>query len=140
MSKILKVIKRFYLLDEGDTLEFDEATNSYKNVHNEELNESNDEGDDISAKFTSTYSISPDYAKLLIEDGYLAPYNEPKEKDTKNFVNVFDEIGSMLETYNEELDNLDEDFADEPACLKVEKETVLRNMIKVLNHLNSLKK
>ena len=138
MSKILKVIKKFYLLEVGDTLELSQDGTEYTNVHNEELNETNDTGTDISARFTSTYSISTDYANMLIEEGYLAPYNEPETQ--KNFVNVFDEIDTMLETYNEELDNLDEDFADEPACLKVEKETVLRNMIKVLNHLNSLKK
>lgn len=138
MSKILKVIKKFYLLEVGDTLELSEDGVEYTNVHNEELNESDEKGSDISARFTSTYSISTDYAKLLIEEGYLAPYDEPETQ--KGFVNVFDEIDNMLETYNEELDNLDEDFADEPACLKVEKETVLRNMIKVLNHLNSLKK
>lgn len=138
MSKILKVIKKFYLLEVGDTLELSEDGVEYTNVHNEELNESDEKGSDISARFTSTYSISTDYAKLLIEEGYLAPYDEPETQ--KGFVNVFDEIDTMLETYNEELDNLDEDFADEPACLKVEKETVLRNMIKVLNHLNSLKK
>jgi hypothetical protein len=138
MSKILKVIKKFYLLEVGDTLELSEDGTEYTNVHNEELNESDEKGSDISARFTSTYSISTDYAKLLIEEGYLAPYDEPETQ--KGFVNVFDEIDTMLETYNEELDNLDEDFADEPACLKVEKETVLRNMIKVLNHLNSLKK
>lgn len=138
MSKILKVIKKFYLLEVGDTLELSEDGLEYTNVHNEELNESDEKGSDISARFTSTYSISTDYAKLLIEEGYLAPYDEPETQ--KGFVNVFDEIDTMLETYNEELDNLDEDFADEPACLKVEKETVLRNMIKVLNHLNSLKK
>lgn len=138
MSKILKVIKKFYLLEVGDTLELSEDGIEYTNVHNEELNESDEKGSDISARFTSTYSISTDYAKLLIEEGYLAPYDEPETQ--KGFVNVFDEIDNMLETYNEELDNLDEDFADEPACLKVEKETVLRNMIKVLNHLNSLKK
>lgn len=138
MSKILKVIKKFYLLEVGDTLELSENGIEYTNVHNEELNESDEKGSDISARFTSTYSISTDYAKLLIEEGYLAPYDEPETQ--KGFVNVFDEIDNMLDTYNEELDNLDEDFADEPACLKVEKETVLRNMIKVLNHLNSLKK
>jgi hypothetical protein len=138
MSKILKVIKKFYLLEVGDTLELSEDGIEYTNVHNEELNESDEKGSDISARFTSTYSISTDYAKLLIEEGYLAPYDEPETQ--KGFVNVFDEIDTMLDTYNEELDNLDEDFADEPACLKVEKETVLRNMIKVLNHLNSLKK
>lgn len=138
MSKILKVIKKFYLLEIGDTLELSENGLEYTNVHNEELSESDETGSDISARFTSTYSISTDYAKLLIEEGYLAPYDEPEQ--TKSFVNVFDEIDTMLDTYNEELDNLDEDFADEPACLKVEKETVLRNMIKVLNHLNSLKK
>jgi hypothetical protein len=61
------------------------------------------------------------------------------EKNDK-FVNVFDEIHDMLETYTEELSNIDEDMANQPACLKIEKETVLRNLINALSHLNSLKK
>lgn len=138
MEKILKVIEPFYLLKAGDTFELSEDGKSYVNTHNEQLDETNASGDDISAKFTSTYSISTDYANMLIEEGYLAPL-KPEVQD-RRFVNVFDEINTMLETYNEELGSLDDDYADEPACLKVEKETVLRNMIKALEHLNSLKK
>lgn len=136
MNNILKVIKPFYMLKAGDTLELNED-GFFVNTRNEELNESNENNEDIQARYTQTYSISKDYAKLLIEEGYLAPVEEKKEK---TFVNVFDEISNMLEEYNEELGNIDDDMADEPACLKVEKETVLRNMIKILEHLNSLKK
>lgn len=136
MNNILKVIKPFYMLKAGDTLELNED-GFFVNTRNEELNESNEDNEDIQARYTQTYSISKDYAKLLIEEGYLAPVEEKKEKA---FVNVFDEISNMLEEYNEELGNIDDDMADEPACLKVEKETVLRNMIKILEHLNSLKK
>lgn len=138
MNNILKVIKPFYMLKTGDTLELNED-GFFVNTRNEELNESNENNEDIQARYTQTYSISKDYAKLLIEEGYLAPVEEKKEKE-KTFVNVFDEISNMLEEYNEELGNIDDDMADEPACLKVEKETVLRNMIKILEHLNSLKK
>ena len=139
MSKILKVITPFYLLKVGDTFELSADGSEYTNVHNEELTETNDANDDISARFTSKYSISTDYANMLIEEGYLAPL-EPQVRKEERFVNLFDEINDMLEVYNEELGNLDEDYAEEPACLKVEKETVLRNMIKILEHLNSLKK
>ena len=140
MDKILKVISPFYLLKVGDTFELSADGSEYTNVHNEELNETNDTNDEISARYTSKYSISTDYAKLLIEEGYLAPLEPEVPEKNNRFVNVFDEINTMLETYNEELDTLDDDYAEEPACLKVEKETVLRNMIKVLEHLNSLKK
>lgn len=140
MDKILKVIKPFYSLELDDTFELSADGKEYTNVHNAELNETTEENNDVTARFTSTYSISTDYAKMLIEEGYLAPINFDVTEDKKDFVNVFDEIKDMLEVYNEELDNLDDDYAEEPACLKVEKETVLRNMIKVLEHLNSLKK
>lgn len=140
MNKILRVITPFYLLKVGDTFELSEDGTEYTNVHNEQLDETNESGNDISARFTSKYSISTDYANMLIEEGYLAPLKPTVPEKTEGFINVFDEINTMLETYHEELDSLDDDYAEEPACLKVEKETVLRNMIKVLEHLNSLKK
>ena len=140
MDKVLRVISPFYLLKVGDTFELSEDGSEYTNVHNEQLDETNEAGNDISASFTSKYTISTDYANMLIEEGYLAPLKPEVREKTEGFINVFDEIDTMLEAYNEELDNLDEDYAEEPACLKVEKETVLRNMIKILEHLNSLKK
>ena len=42
--------------------------------------------------------------------------------------------------YADALKNLDEDMKDQPTCLKVEKTTVLNNMIKLLNHLKGLKR
>lgn len=94
------------------------------------------EKDDIKSSYHSQFDISASYADALIKDGYLE-----EAVDKKNdFVNVFDEIEKLYNAYADELDNLDEDFVNQPACLKVEKETVLSNMIKLLDHLHSLKK
>lgn len=65
---------------------------------------------------------------------------EIEEKQNAPFVNVFDEINTLMDTYQDELNKLDADMANMPACLKVEKETVLNNLITVLEHLNSLRK
>ena len=49
-------------------------------------------------------------------------------------------LDEMIDTYNEDLKNIDKDTEDFPQCMKVEKETVLRNLIKVLSYLKTLKK
>ena len=53
-----------------------------------------------------------------------------------------EETISMIDTLAEfkELKNIDKDMKDQPTCLKVEKTTVLNNMIKLLNHLKGLKR
>ena len=61
-------------------------------------------------------------------------------KTDKSFVNVFDEIDNMINTYSTELKNIDKDMANSPECLKVEKTTVLQNLIKTLDHLKTLRK
>ena len=83
------------------------------------------------------YSISTDFAKDLISNGIL---DDGEKKEDRNFVNVFDTMDDMLDTYQKDLDNIDTDMKDSPACLKIEKETVLRNLIKTLSYLRSLKK
>ena len=67
--------------------------------------------------------------------------NDEEVDDKKTFVNTFDEIQTMLPEYNNELCVI-KSKADEntPQCLLVEKETVLRNMIKLLEYLKGLKK
>lgn len=137
MSKILKVIKPFFIMENGDTFELSSDGSEYVSEFNMNRYESDDEDSSVTEHYSSKYSISPEYAKLLIEDGFLA---EENEKSSQKFVNVFDEINSMLETYREDLDTLDEDMANQPACLKIEKETVLNNLITTLEYLNSLRK
>ena len=136
MTKILKVIKPFFVMEIGDTFEFDSNTNQYKSVYSEEHNESNDENSTMMSSYNSEYTISEDYAKMLVDNGYLT---EAGSKEN-TFINIFDEIQNLLIKYNNDLTDVLNSADDTPQCLKVEKETVLRNMIKLLTHLASLKK
>ena len=139
MTKILKVIKPFFVMEVGDTFEYDNNTNDYKSVYNEEHNSSNEENSTVVSSYNSVYTISEDYAKMLVENDYLEEVMPNTARD-KQFVNIFDEIEHLLIQYNTDLNTLLNSKDDTPQCLKVEKETVLRNMIKLLQHLKSLKK
>lgn len=136
MTKILKVIKPFFVMEEGDTFEYNEETNQYESVYNEEHNSSNEDNSTVVSSYNSVYKISKEYAKMLLDNGYVEEVDEKKR-----FVNIFDEIDNKLSEYNNELYTL-KTKADEntPQCLLVEKETVLRNMIKLLEYLKGLKK
>uniref|UniRef100_A0AAU8BBN3 Uncharacterized protein n=1 Tax=Dulem virus 42 TaxID=3145760 RepID=A0AAU8BBN3_9CAUD len=90
-----------------------------------------------SAYVKTIFTLSSDYAEYLKNSGIL---EEVEEKTDKKFVNIFDEVSKLLSVYEKELSDIDLDMKDQPACLRVEKETVLLNMIKLLKHLNSLKK
>lgn len=136
MTKILKVIKPFFVMENGDTFEYNADTDQYESVYNEEHNSSNEDNSTVVSSYNSVYRISKEYAKMLLDNGYVEEVD-----DKKRFVNIFDEINNKLSEYNNELYTL-ETKADEntPRCLLVEKETVLRNMIKLLEYLKGLKK
>lgn len=136
MTKILKVIKPFFVMENGDTFEYNADTDQYESVYNEEHNSSNEDNSTVVSSYNSVYRISKEYAKMLLDNGYVEEVNEAKK-----FVNIFDEIDNKLSEYNNELYTL-KTKADEntPQCLLVEKETVLRNMIKLLEYLKGLKK
>ena len=137
MSKILRVIEPFFVLNVDDTLTLAEGGKFYVAEHDEEFH-SNSEDSDLMSSYKASFTISTKWAKQLIEDGFLEEVVE-KQND-KKFVNVFDEIDNLLEKDEGELDNIDNDMANEPECVKVEKTTVLNNIIKVLNHLKTLRK
>lgn len=139
MTKILKVVKPFFVMEVGDTFEYDCNSKNYKSVYNEEHNSSNEENSTVVSSYNSVYTISEDYAKMLVDNGYLDEVTQNTD-NTKQFVNIFDEIENLLNKYNTDLNILLNSTDDTPQCLKVEKETVLRNMIKLLQHLKSLKK
>lgn len=136
MTKILKVIKPFFVMENGDTFEYNANTDQYESVYNEEHNSSNEDNSTVVSSYNSVYRISKEYAKMLLDNGYVEEVDEKKR-----FVNIFDEIDNKLSEYNEELYTLSNgDNDDTPQCLLVEKETVLRNMIKLLEYLKGLKK
>ena len=136
MTKILKVIKPFFVMENGDTFEYNADTDQYESVYNEEHNSSNEDNSTVVSSYNSVYRISKEYAKMLLDNGYVEEVDEKKR-----FINIFDEIDNKLSEYNNELYAL-KSKADEntPQCLLVEKETVLRNMIKLLEYLKGLKK
>ena len=136
MTKILKVIKPFFVMENGDTFEYNADADQYESVYNEEHNSSNEDNSTVVSSYNSVYRISKEYAYLLLDNGYVEEVNE-----TKIFINIFDEIDNKISEYNEELYNLKrKNNEDTPQCLLVEKETVLRNMIKLLEYLKGLKK
>lgn len=136
MSKTLRVINPFFVVDIDDTFILSEDGKFYIFQKNEEFHRAG-ETKELNSVYNSSFSISIDYAKQLIEDGYL---EEVEKTDKSKFVNVFDEIDSLINRYQKDLANIDMDMADQPQCVKVEKTTVLTNILSVLNHLKTLRK
>ena len=136
MTNKLRVIEPFYNLETGDELELSKDGKNYVFEVSESNASTSDSGSTNNASFSAKFTISADYAKQLVRDGYL----EEETEIEPDFKNIFTEIDNLISTYGSELKNIDNEFANQPACLKVEKQTVLNNMIKVLSHLRGLKK
>lgn len=135
----LKVIKNFNQMEVGDIYQFSDEENGYVcEVNRDDSYLDARTGSKYSAKSSYKNVISANYAQKLIDNGYLTLLEEPKKKE--DHVNVFDEMKTLLDTYMKDLGNLDENYKDQPACVKLEAETVLANMIRVLNHLLTLKR
>lgn len=137
MTKTLRVIDPFFVMDLGDLFEWNEDAKMYVSKHNEEFYKADDTSiNEVKSSYNAEFQISEEYAKTLLSEGYL---EEVREK-TPNFVNIFDEIDTLLEKYKNELTTVDKATAELPACVKVEREAVLTNLITLLNYLKSLKK
>lgn len=138
MAKTLRVIDPFFVMDLGDTFEYDENTKMYVSKHKEEFYKMDDESiNEIKSSYNSEFQISEEYAKTLIEEKYL---EEVDDAEKRPFVNIFDEIDKLLEKYKDGLKTLEKDTAGLPACIKVERESVLTNLVTLLEHLKGLKK
>jgi hypothetical protein len=123
----------------GDTFEYSEDSKMYVSIHNEDFyNTDNSSVESIKSSYNSQFQISPEYAKTLIKEGYLEEVSEAEQKTC--FVNIFDEIDTLLAKYKAGLKTIEKDMAELPACVRVERQTVLSNMITLLEHLKSLKK
>ena len=141
MAKTLRVIDPFFIMEVGDTFDFDPETNMYVSHHKEEFYKMDDrDSNEIKSSYSSEFQISPEYANNLVEDGYLENADEDNNSKKSTFVNIFDEIDNLLSKYKRDLDNINEDTMNLPICVKVERETVLNNLCTLLEHLKSLKK
>ena len=138
MAKVLRVINPFFVMELGDTFEYSEDSKMYVSKHKEEFYKmDSDKLNDIKSSYNSEFQISTEYAQSLIEEGYL---EEASEKEKTSFVNIFDEIDNLLNKYKTGLESLEEDMIGLPTCVKVERESVLTNLVTLLEHLKSLKK
>jgi hypothetical protein len=137
MAKVLRVIEPFFDVDIDDTFVLSDDAKFYVFEKNEEFHTNSSETEDLTSSLKSTFKISIKWAKQLVEDGYLEEVNE---KANAKFVNVFDEIEKLLNAYQEELKLIPETMKESPECLRVERTTVLMNMIKVLSYLKTLRK
>lgn len=137
MAKVLRVIEPFFDVDIDDTFVLSDDAKFYVFEKNEEFHTNSSETEDLTSSLKSTFKISIKWAKQLVEDGYLEEVNE---KANTKFVNVFDEIEKLLNAYQEELKLIPETMKESPECLRVERTTVLMNMIKVLSYLKTLRK
>ena len=134
MTKKLEVIEPFFGLELGDVMTLSDDEKSYAAEYNSAYKEDDDDDSSVKATYSSKCSISVDYAKELVNEGVLKEVTETEVP----FVNVFDEIDSLLKEYTADLNKID--TQDMPECMKVEQRTVMLNLIKVLNYLKGLKK
>ena len=139
MSKVLRVIDPFFVMEIGDTFELSEDGKEYVSHHSEEFHTAKEDGE-VNSTYDSVFKISLKWAQQLIEDGYLEEVCEETPKNTTPFVNVFDEIDRLIDKYQKEANELSKSKELIPECLKVEKTTVLTNLLRVLNYLKSLRK
>lgn len=135
--KNLKVNRSFSVLDKGDILVPVNNGEDYEIECSEDYTD-HCEGQEYKASFNSKFSISKSYAEELIKRGILSTVEENKREN--DFKNVFEEIDNLINEYTKTLNNIDKDCEDCPECVKLEKTTVLKNCITVLNYLKSLKK
>ena len=134
MTKTLKVKDPFLRLDLGDVFERAENGDYVASVTEDFTNNSED-GKVYTTKYHASFGISEDYAKQMIEDGYL---EEVPDTNDKKFINIFDEIDGLINHYSKQLNDVKASNAH-PAVMR-EEETVYTNLLTVLNHLKSLKK
>lgn len=125
-------------METGDTFEYDETTKMYISKRSEEFYQADDKNSDIKSSYDSEFRISVEYAQELVNARILEEATELEPKPT--FVNIFSEIDNLLKKYNSQLANLNAEMEDMPECMKLERRTVLMNIITVLEHLKSLKK
>ena len=142
----LKVIKEFGNRSVGDIFEYSEENDMWvcESINDDSYYDVNTDSTYRSVS-TSKHEITSSVAVELITKGYLKYVSteddhKVEDENSQEFVNVFDEMSNLKSAYEKRLSNLEEEYKDQPACLKIESRTVLTNMVHLLDHLISLRK
>lgn len=137
MKNDLKVIQPFLQFVPGDVLKYDEKINAYAYSSTEEVHKTGNG----SFLWNNTCTISMNYISYLIKEGYLKEEDCDKivdncEARVKYYQNKYNaliaEIKKQHDKYSEALKNPNNE--DQPKCLQVEQETVLKNLEKITKH------
>lgn len=137
MKNKLIVVEPFALLNIGDELIWNKEEQAYVAEYDERELSATDKKN-FKSTYYSKYSISEDYAKMLIKEGFLK--EDTSAKNDAQFKNVFDEIEKLRNQYTYELDALHKNPNLISRYEAIEKETVLSNLITVLDYLKTLRK
>lgn len=133
MKDRLKIVNDYFLgVKKGEMLNKTsdgsyEFSRESKTIHN-----------GIQKKTEVRVSISAEQAEDLIKKNILEEVDD--DSNNNSHVNVFDEIERLIDVHKNELNSLDDKYKDSPLCMKVEAQTVLTNLIKILEYLFSLKR
>lgn len=121
-----KVIKDFGSAKKGDVL-----VNSIDNPKVFTMQYSEEDSDNYA--YYRSMSISEDIVNLYTKEGYLDLIDE--EKAVNTVTKTVELIDKLLKQYSDDLDNTARDFENGniKPCVKLETDTVLCNLIKVLN-------
>lgn len=122
MKNDLKVIKPFEFLSVGDILKYNKENDNY-----------------VYRNKYCTYMANIEYAITLVKNGYLKEVDNsiPTYEDiAKLYIDkynaLYEEISTYHTKYVKALENPNNN--DQPKCLQVEQETVLKNLEKITKH------
>lgn len=138
MKNDLKVVTQFFPMDLGDMFKYDDKSDSYTCNYSQNSDDSS---------YNLSYTISCDLAKRLLEQGFLVEVknnnaDEAAVKDNsearakyyqQKYVNLREHIDKLHTKYVKAIANPNN--GDQPKCLQVEQETVLKNLEKLTKHL-----
>lgn len=136
MTKKIKVITPFYGLTVGDILVLSDDDKTYML----EVHKGVDSETGLQTTFDLVFKISANKAKELVELGTFAYMEESQEKKDSTFINIFDEIDSLLEDFQVEAKKIEQENEDKPSWLKREYSNVIESNMDLLMYLKSLKK
>ena len=92
----------------------------------------------INAAVVATDGSSITVGDVKVENSQIG--NVAYSDKQQEFLSLLDEIDKLISEYSKDLNDVDNEYKDMPECLKVEKVTVIKNLLKLLTYLKSLKK
>lgn len=148
MEKVLKVIKPIRIAFGSDDIYYisvgDELVRNTDGSYSHNVSSKNEqfyENQSHVTEFESSMKLDNEYIQDLIKSGYLAEDTpvQVKNECKCNYSKLYNKIDELLAQYAKDIENIDKDLKDYPECCKLEKRTVLLNLINLLTELKSYK-